>query len=204
MKPFTKQETLVIGIILLAIVVVSLNNFKIAIRRSRDAQRRGDLAAISEALDKFHEDFGYFPFSSTDNRIAACRPDDFDELLQDSVREEGFDYLHYFSGLVPCQWGKDSLRDLSDESYPAYLASIPADPRTEKGFSYVYLSNGNRYQIYAYLEGEESEAGYYQGVVDRGLSCGSKVCNYGKSFGQTPLEKSIEEYENELREKSQR
>jgi hypothetical protein len=47
------------------------------------------------------------------------------------------------------------------------------------------------------LEGEE-EAEYRQDLVEYGLMCGERVCNFGKSSGSTPLDKSIQEYENEL------
>jgi len=40
-----------------------------------------------------------------------------------------------------------------------------------------------------------------QKIVKRNISCGVKVCNYGRSYSTTPLDKSLEEYENEIRAK---
>lgn len=202
MKFFSKNELLGIGVIVFLILVASFSNFRIALRRSRDAQRRADLGSISDALGKYQLDFGLFPLSSPDNNIMACKPEGIEKLIEESTKEGGFDYQYYYSNLKPCEWGIDGLRDFSDESYSPYLETLPIDPRAGKGFSYAYLSNGKRFQIYAYLEGENKEVGYSEGIVKRSLICGPKKCNYGKAFGKTPLEKSIEEYENELIEKS--
>lgn len=60
MKPFSKNETISLAIILVVLFSVTLFNIRIAERRSRDAQRRADLGAIYEALEKFHSDFGFF------------------------------------------------------------------------------------------------------------------------------------------------
>lgn len=184
MKSFSKNELIGIGIILLAISLASLYNFRISIRRGRDAQRMADLGSVTNALVRYGDDFGFYP-ASVDGKVAACEP----------VTIEGESFI--FS---PCEWGKDSLRDLFDESYPAYLEKLPADPKAELGFSYTYLSNGNRFQVLASLEGEDEEE-YQEAIVKRQIACGVKICNVGKASGSTPLEKSIEEYENELLEK---
>lgn len=202
MKFFTKRELKGIGIILFFIFLASFTNFRVALRRARDAQRRADLGVISNALLKFQADFGFFPLNSDDGKIKACKPDNFQELLREASSKEPFDTGTYLKGLKPCEWGEDSLRDLSDDTYLPYLSTIPRDSRWDKGISYRYLSNERRFQIYTHLEGEESEIGYNQGIVKRQLNCGEEICNYGKVFGQTPLDKSIEEYENELLEKS--
>ena len=108
---------------------------------------------------------------------------------------------YFFKTLRGCDWGKDALRDVSDDSYEPYLKNIPNDPKAASGYSYLYISNTNRYQVYAYLEGQNTEVGYREGIVSRKLKCGSNVCNFGKAYGETPLEKSIEEYENEISKK---
>jgi hypothetical protein len=113
-----------------------------------------------------------------------------------------FDQNIYFQGLEACDWGSDPLEDVSDLSYPAYMQTLPKDPQTLGGISYLYLSNLNRFQIYSYLEGGKDEDGYDTGIVGRGLDCGGKVCSFGKSFFDTPLDRSIEEYEKELFERA--
>lgn len=198
MKFFTKKEGTVVLFILLIISAFSYGNFKVAIRRSRDAQRRADLADVVNALESYHRDFGKFPFASEDGRIKACKPNNFDNLIISLEEDKDFMFTDYLQELVPCDWGEDTLRDLADLSYPAYLNKLPQDPKTEDGYSYFFLSNGDIIQTFAYLEGAEEEIGFDAGIVARNLKCGNNICNFGKSIGKTPLDKSIQEYENEL------
>jgi len=187
MKFFTKQEGLAVFIILLVIAGVSFNNFKISIRRARDNQRRNDLGALYSALIRYQSDFGIFPASSEDGKILAC-------IAPGTVipkdPEEKIDY-------IPCDWGNDAFRDVTDLSYPPYLEILPQDPSNQKGYAYRYVSSGKRFQLYASFEGRD-EAEFDPIIEQMGLSCGSKVCNMGKAYSNTPLEKSLQEYENEL------
>lgn len=172
-------------------------NLNVAERRSRDAQRRADLGVISDALEKYKEEFGYFP-PSIDGAIGACKSSMFDEKIKEVLTKKPFSQSDYILLLGPCTWGLDGLLDLMDVSHKPYLSTIPKDPRTDQGVKYLYLSNLKRYQIYAYLEGGESEIGYDESIVKRDLKCGNHVCSFGKSFSNTPLDRSIEEYEEEL------
>ncbi|KKR28619.1 MAG: hypothetical protein UT61_C0045G0005 [Candidatus Woesebacteria bacterium GW2011_GWA1_39_8] len=202
MKFFSKREFFGVFIIFAVLVVITLKNLQVAERRARDAQRRSDLGSLSNAVGKYYEDFGFFPLTTSDGSIQACRGANYDELIKSLSQEMSFNRQKYLEGLVGCEWGKASLVDLQDSSYPAYLKTIPEDPLTDEGLYYFYISDGRFYQVYAYLEGEESEDGYTPGIVARNLSCGEKVCNFGKAYGETPLDKSLEEYENELSTKN--
>src|SRR3989344_7035442 len=192
MKPFTKNELVAVAVILLTTFSLTFYNLRISIRRSRDVQRRSDLGAISDALHKFQEGFGYFPESS-EGKIKMCKADNFAEIVGRIKEQSEFDRNLYFEGLRSCVWGKDSFRDLLDEDFRAYLDIIPQDPKGVEGTSYYYLSNTNRLQLYSYLEGENDETGYNSGIFNRNLKCGDKICNFGKSSGDTPLEISIED-----------
>jgi type II secretory pathway pseudopilin PulG len=86
----------------------------------------------------------------------------------------------------------NSIEDLSE-----FLTVIPNDPQTNKGVSYVFLSNRRRYQIFASLEDKEQDE-YDESIEARGIDCGVRLCNFGKAEGATPLDKTLEEYENEL------
>ena len=185
MSLFTKLEARGIAIILLALVVIATPNFIVSLRRARDAQRKADIGSIHDSLLKYQADFGHFPLS-VNGKIAACEPVTF--------AESGGIKSPVFS---PCEFGKDSLRDVSDLSYPAYMSLIPNDPQKDKGYSYLYVSNGSRFQIYGTLEGK-GEDEYDESIIKRGLSCSEKICNFGKSFAKTPLNISIEEYESTL------
>lgn len=186
MKSFSKSELKAILIIFLLLIVISVPNFLVSLRRARDAQRRADIGSIYDALNKYQSDFGVFP-AAVDGKIAACGPVE--------IRKAEPEDIVIFS---VCNWGTDALRDLSDPDYPPYLKVFPVDPLAKKGFSYYYLSNGSRYQIYGAFEGED-EAEFDPKIIKRGLKCGTQICNFGKAFGKTPLDKSIEEYENEIR-----
>jgi hypothetical protein len=196
MNPFSKNETIGVSLILTAIFIVTFLNLRIALRRARDAQRRADIGAISDALNKYQKDFGYFPPVTSDNKILACKGQNFGNLPEDLNQDEKM--KAFLASLRGCEWGVDGLRDVTDDNYPPYLEKLHSDPQKGQGLNYLYLSNTRRYQLYAYLEGGAEEVGFRQGIVERKLNCGNKICNFGKAFADTPLEISIEEYENEL------
>lgn len=198
MKFFTKSERIGVILILAVIVVVSLFNFRIALRRSRDSQRREDLGSIYNALGQFQSIFGKFPLSSADGKIKACEPDNFINLLEELSENVEFDSEGYFMMLAPCEWGNDALGDITDKNSTPFMQNIPQDPKTSEGLSYFYISNGRRFQIYTSLEGGKSESGYNPEIVERNLACGVNSCNFGRAYANTPLDKSLEEYENEL------
>lgn len=183
MKFFSQHETRAVVLILALIALVSFPNFLTSLRRARDAQRKADLSAIYNSLLRYQADFGSFPLSQ-EGKITACKP----------VTKRGKIYVFSI-----CEWGKDALVNLTGPTYSTYIELLPSDPSYEQGVSYYYLSNGSRFQIYGALEGKD-EAEYTPAIVGRNLPCGSKTCNFGRSSGQTPLDKSIEEYENEIRQ----
>lgn len=185
MKFFTRKELLGVVLIFAVIILASLSNFKVSLRRARDVQRKADIRAVSDALVKYSEDFGTFPLAE-DGRIVACRGP------ETKIDEKG-----RITGQVACEWGKDSLADISAPAYPPYQDRLPQDPLFEKSFRYLYLSSGRYFQLYASLEGTD-EPEYDPKIVARNLSCGEGICNFGLSYGSTPLDKSLEEYENEL------
>lgn len=172
----SRSELTQISLILFLIILATLINLKVSFRKSRDAQRKADVRSLYDALMLYQDQIGAFPFSSEDGKIIACRPDYDDQGLP-----------HY----QPCEWYRDNLEP--------FLANIPGDPRQGQGRSYYYLSNSRHFQLYASLE-SSSEAEYDPAIVDRGLLCGQYLCNFGRSDGATPLDKSLEAYENELRE----
>lgn len=202
MKPFTKNEIKLTSLILLVILVFTFLNLRVSLRRARDSQRRSDIGAIADALDKYQKEFGFFPPSTADGKILACKGSNFGPIPPGIKESEKRDY--FFKLLEGCDWGKDSLTDVNDDSYEPYLKVIPGDSKQSKGYSYLYVSNTNRYQLYAYLEGGNTEIGYRIGIVERNLKCGINICNFGKAYGETPLERSIEEYENELNKKNEK
>ena len=176
---YSKKEFVAVGIILFVIAGLSYGNFAIAERRSRDQQRKAQVAHVHNMLEKYVEDFGRYPKSSREGQLIACGTDP--------------------NNLQPCNWGWDPLKDVSDPNYPAYIDRLPADPQHGKGVRYMYFSDGIRYQLYASLEGRADEDEYDETIEKLGIWCGVRVCNFGKANGRTPLDKSLEEYENDLK-----
>jgi type II secretory pathway pseudopilin PulG len=193
MKFFTRNELIGVIIILGIIGLISAYNFSISLRRARDAQRKSDMGTLTAGLVKFQEDFGTYPLASSDGRILACKNPP-ETPTKDSKG-------NWVINWIPCEWGKDNLRDVTDPSYPPYLAVLPVDPQNSEGVHYTYFSNGKTFQIYTSLEGQD-EPEYTPKIAARGVSCGIRICNYGLALGNTPLDKSIEEYENETKQKN--
>ena len=178
MKNFTKQEIVGISVILGLIFIASFFNFRVSLRRARDAQRVSDLGQIVDYLSVYHEENGVSPLSLNGKPLACKGKDTF-------VDAKTGGYVN----LLACDWGSDSL-----------LGKLPIDPESSQGVSYLYLSDGSIYQIYAFLESKD-EAEYKPAIINRNLNCGNRICNAGRAYGKTPLDKSIEEYENEIRAK---
>ncbi len=196
---FNKKESFGILLILLFIFSYSTYNYFLSLRRARDIQRRNDLTALSEALERYYNDFNRYPLASSDGKIIACLPDDW--TFEDMKKVLGGQPIKnrdkMFAKMVPCEWGKSALADISDNSRPIYLSVIPKDSREKDGYSYRYFSTGKHFQVYGSLEGKDNTE-YSKAVTALRISCGSRVCNFGKASRGTPLDKSLGEYENEL------
>lgn len=80
-----------------------------------------------------------------------------------------------------------------------YIKNVPRDPQESKGVKYVYITNSKRYQIYASLEVVKQDE-YDSDIEKLKIDCGIRYCNFGRGYSNTPLDKSLEEYENELLE----
>jgi type II secretory pathway pseudopilin PulG len=179
---FTKEELKVVISVLVILILLFFVNLKASLRKTRDAQRKDDLWSISNGLNRYSEYFGQYPASSADGRIIAC-------INNNNLNE-----------LVSCEWGKHGLEDVYEQAEPPFLAMLPIDPLNQIGVSYYYASSGEYFQILGHLEGRNKEDEFMQEVEDRNVMCGVKVCNFGRSSKDTPLDKSVEEYEQELEE----
>jgi len=188
MKPFTKIELISLGLIFLVLVGVSAPNFAASIKRARDQVRRDDMAAIQGAMASYLNDFGSLPGSSPDGKIMACKKPD-SKIEVDAKGRLVVD-------LIPCEWGHDSIVDLTPGSSKVYLDKIPLDPDTKKGVNYVYFSDGKRYQVFTSFE-VKSQAEYNPKIEARNINCGARICNVGRSYN-CPIDKSIEEYAKEI------
>lgn len=178
---FTKLEAFATFAILLTIGLAIYMNLQISLQRGRDIQRKNDIKAIHDALIQFHIDEASFP-QSREGKIVSCLG---------GYDEGGIPQF------APCEWHTDAFANIFTGA--VYIPNLPTDPTHNEGARYHYISNGRNFQIYAALEGRD-EAEFDAAIEARGLMCGNKICNFGRGFGATPLDKSLEEYENELRE----
>ena len=188
MNKFSKHELISIFVIFFILVSISIPNFIISLRRARDQVRRDDMGALEKYLADYSADNPSFPKSSADGKILDClKPGDKPVKNNKGV---------WVVNPIPCEWGKDSLADLF--SGKVYMPILSRDPDYQKGVSYLYFSDGNRYQIFAAMEGND-EAEIDSKIIARGLVCGNKICNIGRSY-DVPIDISIEEYDKLLLE----
>lgn len=192
MKKFTKNEILGLILIFVVLLVISVPNFVLSLRRARDQVRRNDLGALVHSLDEYLADFSELPAASSDGKIMDCiKPGD-----KVTVDKKG----RLVVTLIPCEWGKDPIVDLTPGSTKVYMPLLPRDPDYKQGVTYLYFTDGQRYQLYAYMEGGRDEADYDPGIVARNLMCGTKICNVGRSYN-VPINISIQEYDKQILQK---
>jgi hypothetical protein len=170
-KIFSKKETLSLIIIFGVLIIVLIPNFIVSLRRARDQVRRDDLGALVHSLDEYRIKFDVFPPSSADGKIMDC--------LNPGDKPYKDEKDQWVINAIPCQWGVDAFLDLIDGR--VYMRLLPRDPKWQEGASYLYLSDGERYQIYAFMEGE-NEPEVDEVVIKQNQPCGSKVCNVGRSY----------------------
>lgn len=187
MNFFSKTEIKKVGLILLALILVSAFNFSVSIRKGRDAQRTADLVFLRNKLEEYQSEIGYFPSAGRDGTILACKG-------EGTVVNLEFKRLE---NPASCRWGEDGLINYFSETPKTIMENLPLDPQNDKGIIYVYRSNGNRFQLYGSLEGK-NEAEYNSEIENLEINCGNRICNLGKAFSDTPLNKSIDAYEREL------
>lgn len=184
---FTKEELKKVGLILIILFLASFFNFKGSLRKGRDAQRNSDLTFVREKLEEYKSEVGYFPPAGTDGRILACKS---------SATVVNLEFKR-LENPAPCKWGEDSLINYFSDTPKTIMERIPIDPQNDAGVRYVYKSNPSRFQFYASLEGK-NEGEFNKKVEALKIKCGSRICNFGKAFSDTPIDKSIQQYENEL------
>lgn len=165
---FSTKELIGLTIIFTCLGLAVFVNMRISLRKSRDAQRRGDMRTMQSALTAFQDRYGYYP-DSKDGGVIGCESGALDENGKPIFRV--------------CEWGWDKLAGVS----------LPTDPNTSDGLRYRYESVREYFQVFASLEGHDDEE-YNPKVEKRGLWCGTKVCNFGLSNDETPVDSDLAEY----------
>lgn len=155
---FTLMELLIAVAIMLIISGVSLSSFWQSQKKSRDTQRKSELAQVARALELYNEDFGEYPEDSS-GLILGC---------QDAAGGE----------MVTCGW------EAEFKAYPRgveaiYMKELPDDPSNNSNYYYKKTSDG--FLLYSALENDQ-DAAYNEDGWDAGGSgpageCGSE-CRY--------------------------
>ncbi|MBI4157416.1 hypothetical protein HY502_01035, partial [Candidatus Woesebacteria bacterium] len=179
MKFFTKEEIKKVGLILGVLLAVSFFNFRGSLTKARNAQRNSDLTYIREKLEEYQSEVGHFPAAGRDGTILACKS-------EITVVNLEFKRLE---NPAPCRWGEDSLVNFFSDTPKTIVERLPVDPQNDDGVRYIYKSSLSRFQIYASLEGK-GEAEYNEKVAALKIKCGTRICNFGKAFSDTPLDKT--------------
>lgn len=149
------------------------------------------MGALQAGLMEYFSDFGEFPISSPDGKIMGCKAPGAEVQIDSKGR--------LIVDLTPCTWGQDPLVDLTPGGGKKYLNPIPQDPDGSKGVSYAYFSDGQRFQIFTSFE-ISTQAEVDPKIISRNISCGSKICNVGRSYG-CPVSKTIEQCAEEAKSK---
>ena len=162
-KGFTLIELLVVVAILGILAAVGLTSFISSQIKSRDAQRKSDLRQIASALELYYNDKGQYPVGNS-GQMMGCGA----------------------GAIDTCTWGSLTVKFSNTTTGTIYMAKLPADP---SGYSYFYrstLSSGlyTKYQLYAYLENTQDKS-VNADVAAQNIACGTKICNYGVSSGNT-------------------
>ena len=155
---FTLMELMVVMVLLGILVAMGLSSFRSSQAKSRDSRRKAELRQTSLALEAYFNDKGRYPNDDGLGKIKGCTPDD------DTV----------------CPWGEEFV----DKNGTIYMITLPADPTSGLSYYYDVLGSSNaQYQLYARLENtldsDVPKDGSNNPQVYSGLSCGSKLCNYG-------------------------
>lgn len=164
-KGFTLIELLVAISIAAILSVIGLGSFTASIIKSRDTQRKSDLAQVARALEAYNTDFGSYPDSDALGRINACNYD-----------------IHNPLTVSPCLWNRGSqFKVILRSTEVIYLNSMPQDPLGSEKYVYAKDIGTDTYALYAGIENSQDGSINPTGWKDIGgnsISCGTVTCNY--------------------------
>ncbi|MFC1627262.1 type II secretion system protein [Patescibacteria group bacterium] len=159
---FTLIELLVVITIIGILANIGLNTFTSAQKKSRDAQRKGHLKQLKDALEAYYNDQGEYPDDNASGNIMGCGAD----------------------ALELCTYGTSSFSNTTTDT--VYMIKMPADPALGSSYYYDAIPNAvgnNSFQLYTRLENTRDIA-VHKDVDDNpqvydSLNCGTLECNYG-------------------------
>jgi len=178
----SKKDIVILFCIFLLVLISNFVGFTTSLKRQRDIQRILDIGKIESGLNKYKIEYGEYPLSDNEGQMLACPgPKTGVELDETGKPKASLFKKPKMVNLIPCVWGKDSLLDASDINYPAYIDKLPADPLQDKGYKYVYKSNGKGYEILGHLELREHKE-FDKLILNMKILCGKPYCNFGREI----------------------
>jgi len=162
-RGFTLVELMIVMVILGILMTIGTQAFIASMKRGRDATRKGNLRAISNALEMYYNDKGKYPVWDGAGSIPGCYN------AGGSTGVCGTAYPIF----------KDSIANGA-----MYMAQFPADPIILQKYYYISSATGGQYQIYTHLESSQDPAIFAPAAA--GTDCGTNAaCNWGLSSANT-------------------
>lgn len=169
-RGFTLVELLVVIAIMSILTMVTVSQFQTAKRKANDVARKGDLNAVSKALQLYFTDYGFFPKATTGGATS----------LEGEIGLNG-----------SSMWG-GTLEDQTVNPAYVYMKKLPKENNTGLP-AYCYkvdsLTNPKKFALYAMLENtvdKECDRNG-DGVADTTYACGGRSYCYFTTSPNTDL-----------------
>jgi len=182
---FNKKETVWIAVIFIFLLIASYIGYSDAKKRERDITRRLDFGNTVTAIEAYKRDFDSYPLSDDGGRLIACIGEGTDYL-----RDKNGNFVVSKTGkqiradLVACEWGKDPLME------DMYLEILPKDTQSGDGVIYIYVSDGENFQLFGSYETKEMPD-YSESLKEQKRECGTRICNFGRASKDITLDNFI-------------
>jgi general secretion pathway protein G len=164
---FTLIELMIVIVIMGVLAIIGVTAFRSSQIKGRDSARKGDLKAISQALELYYNDNSRYPNDDGAGGIVGC---------------DGGVGTNPAPAPVACTAG-EVFKNANGTIYMPQLPKDPIDPK--QMFFYDGVSTGSQFKLYARLENNQDPQ-----IMSPlpAVDCGTDVqCNYGVSSGNISL-----------------
>ncbi len=165
---FTLIEILIVIALIAILTTAGVGTYIASLQKSRDNTRKGNLRAITNALELYYNDNGRYPSGNANGAILGCNGG---------------------TGLSPSPLPVACTVNgaFQNANSTLYMAQLPGDPISS--LKYYYISaTGAQYQIYAHLENNQDSA-INPTITNEHINCdnagGTTYCNWGLSSANT-------------------